>query len=84
MSEENSNDVTYSMDENNCVVGVSHSGWPLIIMRDSETRTKTALVCKESGNVLGEIDSDVFNDIITSWLLIDYPDFISVFDEVKV
>ena len=52
------------------VVGVSHSLWDFIIMREGEDRF---LECKKTGETFRKLESKAFNSTLLSWLLIDEP-----------
>lgn len=66
-------EITYIRDENNKVVGVTHPLWSFDIVKNQETGKQTAFVCKETSEPFGILESDVFNTVIMSWLLIDDP-----------
>ena len=69
-------EVHYIMDENKKVIGITHPEWPFRIMRNQDGKTETAFVCEDSDEPFGILDSDVFNTILMSWLLIDDPKLI--------
>lgn len=73
--------VTYVVDENKKCVGISHPDWPFTIMRNQHNKSETAIVCNNTDEPFGILDSDVFNTILMSWLLIDDPNLI---DEAKI
>lgn len=73
--------VDYIMDENKNCVGVSHPDWSFTIMRSQNNKSETAIVCSNTDEPFGILDSDVFNTILMSWLLIDDPKLI---DEAKI
>ena len=52
------------------LVGVSHSLWDFIIMREGEDRF---LECKKTGETFRKLESKAFNSTLLSWLLIDEP-----------
>ena len=68
--------VDYIFDKDNNVIGISHPEWPFVIMRDQKNKTETAIVCSNTDEPFGILDSDVFNTILMSWLLIDDPKLI--------
>ena len=68
--------VDYIMDENNKVIGISHPNWPFAIIRNQDSKSETAFVCDETNEPFGVLDSDVFNTVLMSWLLIDDPSLI--------
>lgn len=73
--------VDYIMDENKNCVGISHPDWPFTIMRNHHNKCETAIVCNNTDEPFGVLDSDVFNTILMSWLLIDDPKLV---DEAKI
>tara|TARA_R110002012_G_scaffold72014_2_gene184284 strand:- start:4 stop:306 length:303 start_codon:yes stop_codon:yes gene_type:complete len=73
--------VDYIMDKNKKCVGVSHPDWSFTIMRNQHNKSETAMVCNNTDQPFGVLDSDVFNTILMSWLIIDDPNLI---DEAKV
>lgn len=68
--------VDYIVNKENKVIGVTHPDWPFTIMRDQETNSETAIVCNNTDEPFGVLDSDVFNTVILCWLLIDDPKLI--------
>mgnify|MGYP003630085866 CR=1 FL=1 len=68
--------VDYIVDKDKRVVGVSHPDWPFTIMRNQDNKTETAIVCNNTDEPFGILDSDVFNTILMCWLLIDDPKLI--------
>ena len=68
--------VDYVIDKDKKVVGVSHPDWPFTIMRNQDSKTETAIVCNNTDEPFGILDSDVFNTILMCWLLIDDPKLI--------
>ncbi len=68
--------VDYVFDEKGAVVGVTHPDWPFTIMRDKYSKTETAIVCSNTNEPFGALDSDVFNTVLMCWLLIDDPKLI--------
>lgn len=73
--------VDYIMDESKKCVGVSHPDWPFTIMKNKHNKCEAAIVCNNTDEPFGILDSDVFNTILMSWLLIDDPNLI---DEGKI
>ena len=67
-------EVTYIMDENDRVVGVTHPKWPFRIQRQDN---EIALVSECDDEPFGILDREVFNTILICWLLIDQPDAIA-------
>lgn len=65
--------VDYILDKDKRVVGVSHPDWPFTIMRNKDNKMETAIVCNNTDEPFGVLDSDVFNTILMCWLLIDDP-----------
>ena len=73
--------VDYVLDKDKkTVLAVSHPDWNFVITR-SEDNKRTAFVMKESDESFGELDSDAFNTVLMSWLLIDDPKLIDVAQE---
>lgn len=68
--------VDYIVDKDKKVVGVSHPDWPFTIMRNQQSKMETAIVCNNTDEPFGILDSDVFNTILMCWLLIDDPKLI--------
>ena len=66
-------EVEYVFDENDKIVAVTHPEWPFRIMRNKD---KIAMVCEDTDEPFGEMDSDVFNTLLICWLLIDDPKLI--------
>ena len=50
------------------VIGMTHPLWPFRIQRKND---KIALVSEDDDQPFGELDADVFNTILTCWLMID-------------
>lgn len=69
-------EVTYVKNEQGKVIGVSHPLWGFTIMRNQAVKNITAIVCNETDEPFGVLDSDVFNVVLLSWLIIDDPDLI--------
>lgn len=68
--------VDYIYDIDKKIIGVSHPDWPFVIMRNQENKTETAIVCSNTDEPFGALDSDVFNTVLLCWLLIDDPKLI--------
>jgi hypothetical protein len=68
--------VCYIFNEDKKVIGVSHPDWPFTIMRNQENKSETAIVCTNTDEPFGVLDSDVFNAILMCWLSIDDPKLI--------
>lgn len=66
------NEIEYHIDSSKPVgrkaVGVSCSKWPFRIARDGD---KVSIMCKKTGDTFGELDRDIFNRMLLSWLLVD-------------
>jgi len=69
-------DVDYVLNADKKVIGVSCPDWPFTIMRNQDTNMETAIVCNNTDEPFGILDSDVFNTILMCWLLIDDPKLI--------
>lgn len=65
--------VNYVLDDNKNIIGVSHPDWGFTITRNQDSKTETAIVCNDTDEPFGVLDSDVFNTILMCWLLIDDP-----------
>ena len=78
--------VDYIFNADKKVIGISHPDWSFTIMRNQENKTETAIVCNNTDEPFGILDSDVFNVILMCWLLIDDPKLIddAVKDELEV
>ena len=70
-------DVDYITNAENKVIGVSHPDWPFTIMRNQDASMETAIVCNDTNEPFGVLDSDAFNTILMCWLLIDAPELMS-------
>ena len=57
------------------VVGVKHPDWSFRIQRNL-IKNEIALVSEDNDEPFGILDADVFNTILTCWLLIDDPKLI--------
>ena len=68
--------VDYVLNADKKVIGVSHPDWPFTIMRNQDTNMETAIVCNNTNEPFGKLDSDVFNTVLMCWLLIDDPKLI--------
>ncbi len=68
--------VDYIVNADKKVIGVSHPDWPFTIMRNQDTNMETAIVCNNTDEPFGKLDSDVFNTVLLCWLLIDDPKLI--------
>ncbi|MCP4987554.1 MAG: hypothetical protein GY928_16305 [Colwellia sp.] len=68
--------VDYIVNADKKVIGVSHPDWPFTIMRSQDTNMETAIVCNNTDEPFGKLDSDVFNTVLLCWLLIDDPKLI--------
>ena len=60
-------EVEYVMEDDK-VIGITHPLWPFRIQRKND---KIALVSEDDDQPFGELDSEVFNTILTCWLMID-------------
>lgn len=80
--EDKKDDVQYAVDENGKIAGVTHPKWNFIICRDKEGK-KTAFVCDnaDTEEIFGELDSEMFNQVLLAWLLIDQPDLVDSVSE---
>ena len=76
LNKEANYDVEYILDGDGSISGVTHPSWPFEIMRDQETKTETAFVCKTTGEPFGIINSDQFNTLLMCWLLVDSPEIV--------
>lgn len=68
-------EVEYLLDENKKPYGVTHPLWGFEILRD-DSGTKTAMVMKDCGHALGELESKQFNTVLMCWLIIDQPELV--------
>ena len=71
-------DVEYITNDAGVVIGVSHPAWSFDIVRNQRSRKETAFVCKETSEPFGILDSDQFNTVLLSWLLIDDPSILDL------
>ena len=68
--------VDYILNADKKAIGVSHPDWSFTIMRNQDANMETAIVCNNTDEPFGKLDSDVFNTILMCWLLIDDPKLI--------
>lgn len=70
-------DVDYTINDEGKITAVSCKDWPFVICRDNE-ETETGLVCKETGEPFGILESNQFNTVLMCWMLIDDPGLIKL------
>jgi len=63
-------DVEYIMDDEGNIEAVTHPLWPFRIQRKGDV---IAFADEETESAFGELSADIFNTLLTCWLLIDDP-----------